>query len=77
MSRLESLQSRLQMYLDCEIAILEGAQSYQIGAKQLNRANLSHIRIMIEYLEKEIAQEESKIAGKGRNRTVGVIPRDF
>lgn len=65
------------MYLNCEIAILEGAQSYQIGSKQLNRANLSHIRLMIEYLEKEIAQEESKISGKGRNRVLGIIPRDY
>lgn len=76
-TRLELLKTRLQMYYDAEIAILDGAQSYKIGSRELNRVNMSYIRDQIKYLEKEIAIEESKAAGKGRNRMFGVIPRDF
>lgn len=76
-TRLESLKSRIQMYYDAEIAILGGAQSYKIGSREMNRVNMSYIRDQIVVLEKEIAIEESKALGKGRNRMFGVIPRDF
>lgn len=76
-SRLETLKSRLQQYLDCEAAILSGAQEYSIGSRRLTRADLSEIGKMIRYLESEIAIEEARINGKGRNRVVGVIPRDI
>lgn len=76
-TRLDRLKQRLEMYYQAEEAILGGAQSYQIGTKQLTRANLSHIKEMIEYLEREVAAQASKEAGKGRNRMIGVIPRDF
>jgi hypothetical protein len=76
-TRLETLKTRLQQYIDCESAILSGAQSYAIGSRNLTRANLAEIAKMIKYLENEIAVEESKAAGKGRNRMFGVIPRDF
>ncbi len=75
--RLDLLKNRLQMYYDAEIAILQGAQSYKIGSRELNRVNMSYIREQINSLEKEITVEESKAAGKGRNRVFGVIPRDF
>lgn len=76
-SRLERLQNRLDMYYQAEEAILGGAQSYKMGTKELTRGNLSHINDMIKYLEKEIAIEKSKLNGNGRNRVIGVIPRDF
>lgn len=76
-TRLESLQARLTSYQNCELAILDGAQSYSIGGRNLTRANLNEISDMIKYLEKEIAQEQSKAAGQGRNRVFGVVPRDF
>ncbi|WP_430146019.1 DUF6148 family protein [Paenibacillus cisolokensis] len=76
-ARLEILRTRLQQYIDCEVAILSGAQSYSIGSRSLSRANLSEISDMIRYLEKEIALEEAKANGRGRNKVVGVIPRDF
>lgn len=76
-TRLDRLQQRLNMYYEAEEAVLGGAQSYKMGTKELNRANLSHIKEMIEYLEKEVAAEKSKQAGKGRNRVFGIIPRDF
>jgi hypothetical protein len=76
-TRLETLQSRLDAYQKCELSILDGAQSYAIGSRNLTRANLHEISEMIKYLEKEVAQEESKASGGGRNRVMGVIPRDI
>ena len=76
-TRLEALQSRLAAYLACEEAILGGAQSYGLGTRNLTRANLQEIAEMVKYLEKEIAIEESKAAGRGRNAVFGVVPRDF
>lgn len=76
-ARLDTLKRRIQMYYDAEVALLEGAQSYKIGSRELSRVNMSYIRDQIVVLEKEIAIEESKAAGKGRNRVFGVIPRDF
>lgn len=63
--------------MQCEAAILAGAQSYAIGSRNLTRANLAEVTEMIKQLEKEIAIEEAKSAGRGRNKMFGVIPRDF
>lgn len=76
-TRLSDLQRRLDEYRAAESAILGGAQSYQIGSRRLDRAQLSKISEMIAYLEQEIAKEQSKMNGKGRIKTIGVIPRDF
>lgn len=76
-TRLETLRTRLTQYMACEAAILGGAQSYRISTRELTRANLSEIADMIKYLENEVANEEAKAAGRGRNRMFGVIPRDF
>lgn len=73
-SRLVRFKKRLEQYYAAEDAILGGAQSYQIGSRQLTRANLREVNDMIKYLEREITDLESK---KGRNRVIGVIPRDF
>lgn len=76
-ARLEMLKTRLQMYYDAEIAILTGAQSYKMGSRELTRVNMSYIRDQIKHLENEVAAEESKAAGNGRNKTFGIIPRDL
>lgn len=76
-ARLESFRTRLEQYLTCEAAILDGAQEYWIANRKLVRADLTEISKMIAYLEKEVATEERKEAGGGRNRVFGVIPRDF
>ncbi|RII32842.1 hypothetical protein D2A34_21845 [Clostridium chromiireducens] len=76
-SRLETLKTRLENYYKAEDSILNGAQEYKIGSRDFRRADLNEISQMIQYLEKEIATEESKSQGKGRNRVFGVIPRDF
>ncbi len=76
-TRLEDLQERLAQYRAAERAILDGAQSYQIGSRRLDRAQLYKVTEMIEYLEKQIAAEQRKAAGHGGIRTIGVIPRDI
>ena len=54
-TRLQIARERLTMYLAAEKAILEGAQSYQIGHQSLTRANLAEIRKAIMDLEQLIA----------------------
>lgn len=76
-NRLETLQQRYTDYLKAEDSILVGAQEYRIGTRLFKRGDLTIISNMIKYLEKEIAIEQSKLSGNGRNRTVRVIPRDF
>lgn len=76
MSRLDDLQSRLKKYRDEEDKILDSAQEYGAGTRQLKRARLDYIADMIKYLEKEIAVEQAKASGGRRNWSGGVIPRD-
>ncbi|WP_170932738.1 DUF6148 family protein [Desulfosporosinus sp. FKB] len=76
-TRLETLNNRLAEYLQCEDSILNGAQSYALAKKTITRANLQEVAEMIKYLEKEIAQEESRSRGRGRNLVAGAIPIDI
>ena len=76
-SRLENLKKRYELYLQCEEAILEGAQSYAIGKRNITRADLNEISETIKYLEREIATEEAKNNKKGKNAVIGIIPRDL
>ena len=75
--RLQEYKNRLDAYEKAEMAILDGAQSYQIGSRNLTRANLSEVRQTIEYLINRIEIEDSRTNGKGRNKVVGAIPRDI
>lgn len=74
--RLERSRKRLEMYYAAEEAILGGAQEYQIGSRNLKRADLAEIRKMITALEDEVDALESVLDGNGRRRCVRVIPRD-
>lgn len=76
-TRLQVYQTRLEAYYAAEMAILEGAQSYKIGSRNLTRANLAEISDMIKYLEQRVSAEKAAEKGHGRNRVTGVIPRDF
>ena len=76
-TRLENLLSRLDAYKKAELAILDGAQSYQIGSRRLDRAQLGEVTEMITYLEREVAAEQRRAAGRGSIRVIGVIPRDI
>ena len=75
--RLQEYKDRLDAYYKAEISILDGAQSYQIGSRNLTRANLAEVRQTIEYLINRIEIEEARLAGRGRNKVTGIIPRDI
>lgn len=71
-TRKERLEERLQAYYEAEMAVLTG-QSYQIGKRRLERANLSEIRNAIATLETEI----SNLENDGKRKVVRVLPRDI
>ncbi|MHB0998203.1 MAG: DUF6148 family protein [Armatimonadota bacterium] len=73
MSELDTARERLQMWLDAEAAVATG-QSYRIGNRQLERANLADIRESIKYWQSQVNRLES---GRDRGaRVFRIIPRD-
>lgn len=75
-ARLENYKTRLDLYIKAEAAILEGAQSYSIGSRNLTRADLAEIRKMISTLEDGIDELESELSGGSRRKCIRVIPMD-
>lgn len=69
-TRLEIAKERLKGYYEAEKAILSG-QSYSIGGRTLNRANLSHVVKMIDELESQVARLE-----KNTRKVRRIIPID-
>lgn len=65
------LQNRLAMYLAAEEKILLSGQSYQIGDRELTRADLSTIRKIIDDLAAQIDALELK---GGRQKRVVFMP---
>lgn len=76
-ARLTEYKKRLDLYIKAEAAILDGAQSYAIGSRNLTRANLSDVRKMIKDLEQGVDELEAELAGGGRRKCIRVIPRDI
>lgn len=74
--RLTRCKNRLEMYYQAEEAILGGAQSYSVGSRSLTRANLSEITAKIKELEKEKANLESMLNGRGRIALMNGTPLD-
>ena len=76
--RLERNSERLELYYEAERAILDGAQSYTIGTRNLTRANLAEITDMIaalailnpdwDALERQMAGDGAAGAPRGRHR---------
>ena len=75
--RLGLVTRRLELYLRAAEAILDGAQSYAIGSRNLTRADLSEITEMIDALLKEKEELEAMDAGGSRRKSVGVYLRDW
>lgn len=71
---LETAKKHLDAWLSAELAITTG-QSYWIGTRKLERANLSEVKNQIRFWRAEV--EKLSSGRKGRNRVIGVIPRDF
>lgn len=74
---LETVNKRLELYRDAEVKILEGAQSYTIGSKSLQRANLKEIREMIDSLTLKRRELELKLKGQGLRKSYRVVIRDL
>lgn len=73
---LEIAQKHLDAWLEAELAVTNG-QSYSIGSKSLDRANLYQIREQVKYWSNEVAKANNILKRKGRNRVMRVVPRDL
>lgn len=63
---------------DAYLALIKsGVQQYSIGSRSLTRLDLPKIREEMKYHEDMIDQLERQLAGGGRRKAVGVIPRDI
>lgn len=78
-ARLDIVNQRLEMYYKAETAILEGAQSYQIGSRQITRATLPGVQAEIRDLEKRKEELETALASgsSDKRRAVRVLFRDL
>lgn len=74
---LQIARKHLAAWLEAELVLADGGQSYQIGSRMLTRANLNAIRATIKFWEDKVAYLESVEKNKGRNRVQRVIPRDL
>ena len=74
--RLVKTKERLNAYYEAELAVLAG-QSYTVGSRTLNRANLAWIRQQIKELENLSEELESAASGKGRRKAFRITPRDI
>lgn len=72
-TRLESLQARLDKYLEAEAAILTAGQEGVNGSRRRREAELAEIRKAISDLEGQIANERA--VASGDSRLVTVYPR--
>lgn len=73
-------RTRLDYYIEKEAEILnKDVQQYTIGSRSLQRRQISlkNIQDMIERLTKRLDELEAELAGNGRRKSVGVIPRDW
>lgn len=77
LKEIDVINARLALYLDAESKILEGAQSYTIGSKTLQRANLKEIREMIDNLILKRKEVKLKLKGQGLRKSYRVVIRDL
>lgn len=68
---LETAKTHLNAWLQAELAVSTG-QSYKMGTRQLERANLSEIRKQITFWRNEV----NKLSRKGR-RVMYATPKDW
>jgi len=51
-------------WLAAEKAIIQGAQSYKVGDKEVTRVNMSYIRENVRYWENKVKELESNPSGR-------------
>lgn len=65
-------KQHLEAWLQAELAVSTG-QSYKIGTRELNRANLYQIREQIKFWQRQVARLQSK----GKRKVFRAVPRDL
>jgi len=73
---IDTAQKHLDAWLEAELAVTNG-QSYSIGSRSLDRANLYQIREQIKYWSDQVAKAKNIANRNGRNRVIRVVPRDL
>lgn len=68
---LDTAKTHLEAWLKAELAVSTG-QSYRVGTRQLERANLAEIRQQITFWRNEV----NKLSSRNR-RTIYAVPRDW
>jgi len=79
-ARLANVNARLEMYYKAEAAILEGAQSYQMGSRQITRATIFRVQEEIRELEKRKEELENALAtctNPNKRKSYRVLFRDL
>lgn len=74
--RYKDVKERLENYLEAEKATLT-AQSYKVGSRSKQNAELQYIQNEIRRLRKERYALENAIAGRPTRITKQIIPRDL
>ncbi len=69
---LERAQKHLDAWLEAELAVTTG-QSYKIGDRSINRADLPEIRQSIKYWRREVV----RLQKKPRRKAYRAVPRDL
>lgn len=73
---IEIAQKHLDTWLDAEMAIATG-QSYTIGSRRLDRANLTEVRNAITYWQNQLQKAQNAETRKGRNAAYRAVYRDL
>ena len=72
----DEAKKHLNIWLEAEAQIATG-QSYQIGTRQLTRADLASVRKQIDYWNNKVMQAEAVEQNHGRNRAYHFVYRDL
>lgn len=74
---IEQIKESLDIWLKAERAIAT-SQSYQLGTRKLERADLGEVRRQIEFWKRELYIAEAQAAKRSsRRRIMRVMPRDL
>ncbi|RCX20890.1 hypothetical protein DFR58_10192 [Anaerobacterium chartisolvens] len=69
---LEEAKAHLKVWLEAEIAVAT-VQSYQMGSKRLDKADLAQIREQVKFWKNEIRE----IQNRGKRKVFRITPRDL
>ncbi|MDF2596798.1 MAG: hypothetical protein K0R69_3139 [Clostridia bacterium] len=73
---LEQAKQHLKAWMDAELKVTIG-QSYKLGSRELNRANLYQIREQIKFWKNQVDVLENQLKRRGTNRVMRIVPRDL